>query len=70
MTPPFSACMQTSPPFSRVLSSALKIVASSTMKTPGYAMKSLNDVTPSRRTIRSMSTATWSVSSRTIMWKA
>ena len=35
MTPPFSACMQTSPPFSRVLSSALKIVASSTMNTPG-----------------------------------
>ncbi len=35
MTPPFSACMQMRPPFSRVLSSALKIVASSTMKTPG-----------------------------------
>ena len=35
MTPPFSACMQMSPPFSPVRTSALKIDASSTMKTPG-----------------------------------
>jgi hypothetical protein len=35
MTPPFSACMQTSPPFSFVLRRARKIVASSTWNTPG-----------------------------------
>ena len=35
MTPPFSACMQTSPPFSFVFKSARKMVASSTWKTPG-----------------------------------
>ena len=35
MTPPFSACMQINPPLSLVLRIALKMVASSTMKTPG-----------------------------------
>ena len=35
MTPPFSACMQMSPPFSFVFSRARKMVASSTMNTPG-----------------------------------
>ena len=35
MTPPFSACMQMVPPFFPVLSSALKMLASSSMKTPG-----------------------------------
>ena len=33
-------------------------------------MNSLNDVMPSWRAILSMSWAAWSVSSRTIMWKA
>ena len=33
-------------------------------------MNSLKDVTPSSRTILSMSWAAWSESSRTIMWKA
>ncbi len=32
-------------------------------------MKSLKEVTPSSRTIRSISISTWSVSSHTIMWK-
>ncbi len=35
ITPPFSACMQISPPFSRVRLRALKIVASSTIRRPG-----------------------------------
>ncbi|MCX5788185.1 MAG: hypothetical protein NTX64_06725 [Elusimicrobia bacterium] len=35
MTWPFSACMDTMPPFSLVRSRARKMVASSDMKTPG-----------------------------------
>ena len=35
MTPPFSACMQMVPPFFPVRSSALKMLASSSMNTPG-----------------------------------
>ena len=66
MTPPFSACMQMSPPFSAVCESALKIEPSSTWKTPGYAMNSLNDETPSL-TMTSISLSTLSVTSRTIM---
>jgi len=57
MTPPFSACMQIVPPFLPVRSMARKMLASSSMKTPGYAMKSLNDVTPSA-TIASISSST------------
>ena len=68
ITPPFSACMQMVPPFWPVRSSARKMLASSSMKTPGYAMKSLNDVTPSR-TIVSISASTWSERSVMIMWK-
>ena len=44
---PFSACMQINPPLSRACSITLKIVPSSTISTPGYAMNSLNDVRPS-----------------------
>ncbi len=68
MTPPFSACMHTSPPFSPVRRNALKIVASSTMKTPGYAMNSLKLVIPSSRTMRSISLSPASSSSVMIMW--
>jgi len=35
ITPPFSACMEMSAPISALRTSALKIAASSTMKTPG-----------------------------------
>ena len=35
MTPPFSACMQIVPPFFPVRSSARKMLASSSMNTPG-----------------------------------
>ena len=38
--------MQIVPPFFPVRSSALKILASSSMKTPGYAMNNLKEVTP------------------------
>ena len=69
MTPPFSACMHTRPPFSPVRRSARKIVASSTMNTPGYAMNSLKLVIPSSRTMRSISPSPASSSSVTIMWK-
>ena len=66
ITPPFSACMQMRPPFSAVRDSALKMEASSTMNTPGYAMKSLNDEIPSL-TIVSISSSTFSDTSRMIM---
>ena len=46
---------------------ARKIDASSSMNTPGYAMKSLNEVTPSP-TSSSISASTWSLTSRMIMW--
>ena len=54
ITLPFSACMQMSAPFFAVCCSARKIVASSTISTFGYAMKSLKLATPSR-TMSSMS---------------
>ncbi len=66
MTPPFSACMQISAPISALRTSALKIEASSTMKTPGYAMNSLKLEMPSL-TMVSISRSTLSETSRTIM---
>ncbi len=68
MTSPFSACMQIVPPFSPVLRRARKIDPSSSMRTPRYAMKSLNDVTPSA-TMTSISFSTASGRSVMIMWK-
>src|ERR1039457_3838360 len=68
MTSRFSACMQIVPPFSPVLRRARKMEPSSSIRTPRYAMKSLNDVTPSlTRTSISLSTASWR--SVMIMWK-
>ncbi len=68
ITPPFSACMQMSAPFFEVCESARKMVASSTMSTLGYAMKSLKLATPSR-TMSSMSSRPAPPRSVTIMWR-
>ena len=65
--PPFSACIMISAPESPACRIARKIDASSSMNTPGYAMKSLNEVTPSP-TSSSISFRTWSLTSRMIMW--
>src|SRR6266545_2473741 len=65
MGPPFSACTRMSPPASAALRMARKIDASSDMNTPGYAMNSLNDVTPSEISV-SISFRTSSLTSRMI----
>ena len=68
ITSPFSACMQIVPPLVPVLSSARKMLPSSSISTPRYAMNSLNEVMP-WRTSASISDSTWSVRSVMIMWK-
>jgi hypothetical protein len=67
MGPPFSACIMMRAPLSAARCMARKIEASSSMKTPGYAMKSLKEVIPSP-TSSSISFRTPSLTSLTIMW--